>query len=117
LAPADFDDRMAVLSPHVFEGVPLTQAAERLVRRIMHRLDPGLVALAHHDPDVHRDEFELVLRRESVAAKEMWPADHTELDLLVLDEHGKRARPWLTVVLDDHSRAVAHYPVFFGAPT
>jgi hypothetical protein len=54
LAPTDFDDRMAVLSPHVFEGVPLTQAAERLVRRIMHRLDPGLVALAHHDPDVHR---------------------------------------------------------------
>ena len=38
-----------------------------VVRRIVHRLDPGLVALAHHDPDVCRDNYELVLRRESAA--------------------------------------------------
>ena len=27
------------------------------------------------------------------------------------------ARPWLTVILDDHSRAVAGYTVFLGEPT
>ncbi len=30
---------------------------------------------------------------------------------------GQAARPWLTVVLDDHSRAGRGYTVFLGAPT
>ena len=30
---------------------------------------------------------------------------------------GRPARPWLTVVLDDHSRVVAGYTVFLGAPS
>jgi hypothetical protein len=34
-----------------------------VVRRIVIGLDRGLLALAHHDPDVYRDEFELVMRR------------------------------------------------------
>jgi putative transposase len=40
-----------------------------------------------------------------------------QLDVMVLDETGKPARPWLTVILDDHSRAVAGYTVFLGDPT
>ena len=87
------------------------------VRRVIQRLDRGLVALAHHDPDVYRDQFELVLRREAVHANDVWQADHTELDVQVLDESGRAVRPWLTVILDDHSRAVAGYTVFLGSPT
>ena len=87
------------------------------VRRIIPGLDRGLLAMAHHDPDVYRDEFELVMRRESVHPNDMWQADHTELDMMVLDETGRPARPWLTVILDDHSRAVAGYTVFLGDPT
>ena len=44
-------------------------------------------------------------------------ADHTLLDLLILDEAGKAVRPWLTTVVDDHSRAVAGTMVFLGAPS
>jgi len=87
------------------------------VRRVIHRLDRGLLALAHHDPDVYRDEFELVLRREAVHPNDVWQADHTELDVQILDESGRSVRPWLTVILDDHSRAVAGYTVFLGSPT
>ena len=76
-----------------------------------------MTALAHHDPDVYRDQFELVLRREAVHANDVWQADHTELDVQVLDEQGRPVRPWLTVILDDHSRAVAGYTVFLGSPT
>ena len=36
---------------------------------------------------------------------------------MILDETGKPARPWLTVIEDDHSRAVAGYTVFLGAPS
>ena len=88
-----------------------------VVRRIIAGLDRGLVALAHDGPDVYRDDFELVLRRESAHPNDLWQADHTELDVMVLDETGKPARPWLTVILDDHSRAVAGYTVFLGDPT
>jgi len=56
-----------------------------VVRRIVHRLDPGLVALAHHDPDVYRESFELVLPRESVAANDLWQADDDRVDFGQLD--------------------------------
>jgi len=36
---------------------------------------------------------------------------------MVLDETGKPARPWLKVILDDHSWAVAGYTVFLGDPS
>jgi len=64
-----------------------------------------------------RDEFELVLRRESVRPNDMWQSDHTELDVMILDQAGKPARPWLTTILDDHSRAVAGYTAFLGDPS
>jgi putative transposase len=87
-----------------------------VVRRIITGLDPGLVALAHGS-NTYRDDFELVLRRESAHPNDLWQADHTELDVMVLDETGKPARPWLTAILDDHSRAVAGYTVFLGDPS
>jgi putative transposase len=88
-----------------------------LVWEIIAGLDRGLLALAHHDGSVYRDSFELVFRRESRRPNDLWQADHTELDVMVLDEAERPARPWLTVVLDDHSRAVAGYTVFLGDPT
>ena len=88
-----------------------------VVRRIIAALDRGLVTMAHHGPEAYRNDFELVLRRESAHPNDLWQADHTELDVMVLDETGKPARPWLTVILDDHSRAVAGYTVFLGDPT
>ena len=88
-----------------------------VVRRIIAGLDRGLVTMAHHGSDAYRDDFELVLRRESAHPNDLWQADHTELDVMILDEAGKPARPWLTVILDDHSRAVAGYTVFLGDPT
>jgi len=88
-----------------------------VVRRIIVDLDRGLLALAHHGPDAYRDGYELVLRRESVHPNDIWQADHTQLDIMVLNETGSPARPWLTVILDDHSRAIAGYTVFLGEPT
>lgn len=54
---------------------------------------------------------------EAERPNEQWQADHTELDIMVLDQSGKPARPWLSVILDDHSRAVSGYTPFLGAPT
>ncbi|MBV9171207.1 MAG: hypothetical protein JOZ81_14100 [Chloroflexi bacterium] len=35
----------------------------------------------------------------------------------VLDERGRPARPWFTVILDDYSRAVAGYALSLHAPS
>ena len=88
-----------------------------VVRRIIAGLDRGLIALAHGGAQEYRDDFELVLRREAVRPNDIWQADHSELDLMVLDETGRPARPWLTVILDDRSRAIAGYTVFAGDPS
>jgi putative transposase len=87
------------------------------VYAIVRDLHPGLVTLAHDGPKVYRERFDLIHRREALAPNELWQADHTQLDLWVRDEHDRPARPWLTVILDDYSRAVAGYRVGFAAPS
>lgn len=87
------------------------------VYAIVRALDPGLLVLAHDGPVRYRERFELVYRREAEHPNEIWQADHTQLDLLICDEQQRPARPWLTVIEDDHSRAVAGYIVFLAAPS
>src|SRR5579859_3208984 len=78
------------------------------VRQIIKGLDPALVTLAHQGAAAYREEFDLLYRRESPHANSMWQADHTPLDVLLLDETGKPAKPWLTAIEDDYSRCI-HY--------
>lgn len=87
------------------------------VHAITRALDPALVTLAHDGPAVYRDRFELIHRHRAARPNDVWQADHTQLDILVLDAGGAPVRPWLTIILDDHSRAIAGYCVFLGAPT
>ena len=87
------------------------------VYAILAALDPAMVTLAHEGAAAFRDRYELIHRHRAAAPNAIWQADHTLLDLLILDEAGKPARPWLTTVVDDHSRAVAGTMVFLGAPS
>lgn len=86
------------------------------VRAIVTGLDPAMTALACGGAAAFRDTYELVYRRRAEQPNQMWQADHTQLDILVLDA-GKTARPWLTAVLDDCSRAVTGFTVALGAPS
>ncbi|MGY1961491.1 Mu transposase C-terminal domain-containing protein [Nocardia gipuzkoensis] len=86
------------------------------VRTIVTALDPAMLTLAHDGAAAFRDTYELVYRRRAERPNVMWQADHTQLDILVV-EGGKHRRPWLTVVLDDCSRAVPGYTVNLGAPS
>jgi putative transposase len=87
------------------------------VRAIVAAIDRGMVTLAHEGPVRYRERFELIYRREAERPNHTWQADHTQLDLLILDVDGRPARPWLTVILDDHSRALAGYTVSLDAPS
>lgn len=87
------------------------------VHAIVSGLDPAMLTLAHEGAAAFRDRYELVHRHRAERPNATWQADHTQLDIIILDANGAEVRPWLTTVLDDHSRAVAGYMVFLGAPS
>jgi putative transposase len=89
----------------------------RTVAAIVQALEPALVTLAQEGTKVYKDRFDLLYRREADRPNEIWQADHTPLDLWVRDERNRPARPWLTVILDDHSRAVAGFSLNLSAPS
>src|SRR5699024_539551 len=55
------------------------------VRSIVQNLDPSLRTLALQGPVVYRDKYELVWRHRAEEPNSVWQADHTELDILILD--------------------------------
>lgn len=79
-------------------------------------LQPGLVLMAHEGAKTYGDSFDLIHRTEAEGPNAIWQADHTQLDILINDGDQSR-KPWLTIVLDDYSRAVAGCFVSFSAPS
>lgn len=97
------------------QGMPAPSYAT--VHAVIGNLDLGLMVLAHEGTSAYAHSFELLHRREAARPNEIWQADHTELDILVFDETGAVIRPWLTVIIDDHSRAIAAYRLSANAPS
>lgn len=87
------------------------------VRSIVGGINPAMATLAHEGAAAFRDKYELVHRHRADRPNATWQADHTQLDILILDANGKEARPWLTTVLDDYSRVITGYMVMLGAPS
>jgi putative transposase len=69
------------------------------VARIAGSVSESRIA-AVSDPVAYRDHHELVHRREASASNEMWQADHTMLDILVLDDAGKPVRALMRYACD-----------------
>ena len=88
-----------------------------MVHDIVRELPAGLRTLAQEGGKAYSEKFDLVHRREAVGPNAVWQADHTLLDIPLLRGDGSIAKPWLTIVIDDHSRAVAGYYLAFDAPS
>jgi putative transposase len=84
---------------------------------IVRQMDPAILTLAHQGAQVYSQTFDLLYRREAEAPNEIWQADHTLLDLVVSNDKGLAQKPWLTVIIDDYSRALAGYMLSFEAPS
>jgi putative transposase len=95
------------------ENSPTYKAVYRIVRE----LPKDLVMLAHEGAKAYADAFDLIHRREADRPNAIWQADHTLLDIMLVRDDAKPAKPWLTVVSDDYSRAVAGYFLSFDAPS
>ena len=87
------------------------------VYRIVKHLDPALVTLAHAGSKTYRTTYDLLYRHEADKPNDLWQADHTLLDLWVRQEGGAPVRPWLTVIMDDYSRAIAGFGLSVEAPS
>jgi putative transposase len=88
-----------------------------LVHDIVQQMDPALVMLAQQGSKTYADAFELLYRREAEAPNAIWQADHTLLDIVLKDDKGQARKPWLTIIIDDYSRAIAGYMLSFEAPS
>ena len=87
------------------------------VYRTILALPAALTTLALDGEKAYREAYDLIHRREAERPNEIWQADHTQLDLWARREDGKAARPWLTIVIDDYSRAIAGFFLSFDCPS
>jgi putative transposase len=113
LTAAAVQRQAASVAARLGEPVP----SYRTVHKVIHAMQPALMMLAHEGTKSYENRFDLIHRRDAEKPNAIWQADHTELDILVKDEEDKPRRPWLTIILDDYSRAVAGYMLFFSAPS
>ena len=84
---------------------------------IINQIDPALMTLAHSGTKAYKQTFELLHRHNAEKPNAIWQADHTLLDIWIKNEKEQPVRPWLTVIMDDYSRAVAGYYISFNAPS
>jgi putative transposase len=87
------------------------------VYRVVKQLDPALVTLAHEGTKTYRTTYDLLYRHEAEKPNDLWQADHTKLDIWVREDNGPPVRPWLTVIMDDYSRAIAGFRLSLDAPS
>lgn len=87
-----------------------------VVYGVVRALPADLTTLAHEGTRAYTQRYDLLHRREAAGPNTIWQADHSQLDLLLVREGKAPAKPWLTVVQDDYSRAIAGYFLSFDAP-
>lgn len=73
----------------VLKGWPVPSYAT--VYDIARSLEPALLAMAQEGDKAYRQAYDLLYRREADWSNAIWQADHTELDLLVVDPPGPPA--------------------------
>ncbi|HAU3594268.1 TPA: DDE-type integrase/transposase/recombinase [Legionella pneumophila] len=88
-----------------------------IVSKIINNISPDLISLAHDGIKPYQQKYDLLYIREALRSNQIWQADHTLLDIYVLDDCGNIKRPWLTIIMDDYSRAIAGYYLSFNAPS
>jgi len=88
-----------------------------LVYDLIRELPVGLLTLAHRGGKTYSEKFDLVHRREAPRPNAIWQADHAQLAIRLVREDGRIAKPWLTIVIDDYSRAIAGYFLGFDPPS
>jgi transposase InsO family protein len=88
-----------------------------LVYDLIREIPVGLLTLAHRGGKTYSEKFDLVRQREAPRPNAISQADHAQLGIRLVREDGQIAKPWLTIVIDDYSRAIAGYFLGFDPPS
>jgi putative transposase len=87
------------------------------IYNVIRAIPDDLKTLALKGDKAYRQAYDLVHRREAEHPNQIWQADHTQLDLWAKQADGQAARPWLTIIIDDYSRAIAGFCISFDSPS
>lgn len=86
------------------------------VYSVIKAMPKSVIDFSHQGEKYYHNKYDLIQIRESSRPNEIWQADHTLLDVYILDQKGNINRPWLTIIMDDYSRAIAGYFLTFDSP-
>lgn len=87
----------------------------RTLCNLINELPKSMVTLAHHGSKAYKQKYDLLCRHQAAYPNQLWQADHALLDIFVIENNKqKSSRPWLTIIIDDYSRAIAGYELSFA---
>jgi putative transposase len=89
------------------------------VHYIQQHITPQERELAWYGTQRYAETYHQCTRFEAPHANAMWQVDHHKVDLIVIDPVTKErlGRPWLTVYIDDYSRAICGYYLSLQQPS
>lgn len=87
------------------------------VYAIVRGMDPALQVLAQEGSRVYQESYDVLFLQEVEQPNERWQADHCLLNIWLVNDQGKAARPYLTIILDEYSRAIMGYRLSFAVPS
>jgi putative transposase len=94
-------------------GIP----SYRSVCRIIFNIPDDMVLLGQQGSKAYKQQYDLLHIRAANNPNELWQADHVLLDFDILNDKNNPQKPWLTVVIDDCSRAICGYDLSFSSPS
>ena len=90
-----------------------------IVRKVIRSIPDDLITLARFGDKTYANKYEMVMRRESKYPNQIWQIDHSVLKVKFLNNNIGKDKDylWLTIIIDDFSRAIMGFHLFTGAPS
>ncbi len=86
------------------------------IYNVINSIPKGMKVLAHQGSKIYGNKFDLLCRNDASSPNEVWQTDHCLLDIN-LQHNNQVIRPWLTVIIDVYSRAIAGYYLALEPPS
>ena len=95
----------------------ITAPSYRSVCKVISLIPDDIITLEHEGSKAYKQKYDLLHKRSANRPNHIWQADHVLMDIQVLNDKNKACRPWLTVIIDDCSRAICGYELSFLNPS
>ncbi|MCB9092563.1 MAG: DDE-type integrase/transposase/recombinase [Halobacteriovoraceae bacterium] len=89
----------------------------KTVYKIVNSIPDDMSVLATQGSKAYQQKYDLLHLRSSNRPNEIWQADHVLIDIEIYNDKSELERPWLTIIIDDCSRAICGYELSFLAPS